>query len=821
MSNASSSHRGGYISRWRLRGRILIPFLILAVVAICGALVFADWWTVLSDEEAQPTYVGRQTCLECHQEQHRKWTGSHHDLAMDRATPETVLGDFNDVEFTHHGVVSRMYRDGDRFMIRTEGPTGEMEDFEVKYVFGVTPLQQYLVEFDRTPDMAEHEIGRLQVLRISWDTERKQWFYQPPPDVADKLEPGDDLHWTGVAQRWNTMCADCHSTNVQKNFDAQTGKYHTTLSEIDVSCEACHGPGGTHVKLARSFSLFWDRKLGYGLPNLNSQDPHVEIEPCAKCHSRRHVVHPNFRPGERYHDYYSHELLRRVTYHCDGQIRDEVFDYGSFIQSKMYHKGIRCTDCHDPHTARLKHEGNRLCTSCHQHPAGKYDTPAHHNHRVGSQGAQCVECHMPATTYMVVDPRRDHSLRIPRPDLSVELGTPNACTGCHLEPERLPEEKRTALRQYADWIAAAQAGDEEIAAELKRLDTWAAQTVEKWYGVKKREQPEFAATLKAAWDGDPAARDSLIELALNRRLSSMVRASCAAQLAQFPSPESRAASIKLLDDPDPQVRAVAIGNLQGEPAEILLRFLPPLLSDPIRLVRTEAARLLSAAPLSELNGVQRQAFRAAVEEYTTGVLANNDRAGAWLALGILDENLGRDEQAADRYQTGIRIEPGATGLRSNLAALYERWAERDERLAQQEVYRRNRDMAEKWLQQAAEYRAKADQLRLEELQLLARDARLAPDNGPVQYRYGLALYLQGRIDEAEAALRRAVELEPHAPEFLYGMTLLYEKMEWWPEAEEFAQRLLELRPNDPTYQQLLLQIRRQRAAHLPGPSPSQ
>lgn len=813
MSDASSRRAPNHPRR-----RYFVLLVILGVATLCGSLVFADWWTVLSEDEAQSTYVGRQTCLECHQGQHRQWTGSHHDLAMDRATPETVLGDFNDVEFTHHGVASRLYRDGQRYMIRTEGPTGELEDFEVKYVFGVTPLQQYMVEFDRPADMPDNEIARLQVLRISWDTERKEWFYQPPPDVAEKLEPGDDLHWTGVAQRWNTMCADCHSTNLQKNFNAETGTYHTTFSEIDVSCEACHGPGGTHVKLAQSASLFWDRKLGYGLPQLKSQDSQVEIETCAKCHSRRRVVHPNFQPGDRYHDYYVHELLQPLTYHCDGQIRDEVFDYGSFIQSKMYHKGIRCTDCHDPHTARLKHEGNRLCTSCHQHPAGKYDTPAHHNHRVGSTGAQCVECHMPATTYMVVDPRRDHSLRTPRPDLSVELGTPNACTGCHLEPERVPVEKRDSLKQYADWIVAAEAGDAEIAKELKRLDQWAAETVEKWYGPQKRELPDFAATLKAAWDGDAAAQAPLISLALNRRLSSMVRASCAAQLAQFPTPESLAAAARLLEDPDPQVRAVAIGNLQGAPPETLIKLLPPLLTDPVRLVRTEAARVLAATPLSALDGVQRQAFRAAAEEFKTGVLVNNDRAGAWMVLGIFDENLGEEEQAAEKYRTGIRVEPSATGLRSNLAALYERWAERDERLAQQQIYQRNRDEAVKTLERAAEHRAKIDQLRQEELQLMARDARLAPDNGPVQYRYGLSLYLQGQVQEAEAALRRAVELAPNTPEFLLGLTLLYQKLEKWPEATTHAHRLVDLRPDDPTYRQLADEIRRQGEANRAGPA---
>jgi tetratricopeptide (TPR) repeat protein len=794
---------------------------------LCSALVFADWWTVLPEEYAHPSYVGRQTCAECHQAQHDQWQGSHHDLAMDRATPETVLADFNDAELTVHGLTSRMYRDGDRYMIHTEGPTGEMEDFEVKYVFGVTPLQQYMVEFDRPADMPENEIARLQVLRISWDTLGKRWFYHAPPDVPEKLESSDPLHWTGVMQRWNTTCAECHSTDLKKNYDLASGVYHTTFSEIDVSCEACHGPGSTHVKLAKSLSFFWDRKLAYGLPKLKSPDTAVathssnamvEIETCAQCHSRRRVVHPDFRPGEDYHDYYANELLQPLTYFCDGQIRDEVFDYGSFIQSKMFHKGIRCTDCHDPHTARLKHEGNNVCTSCHQHPAGKYDTPAHHNHRPGSKGAQCVECHMPTTTYMEVDPRRDHSLRVPRPDLSVELGVPNACTGCHLEPERIFSEKHSKLKQYADWILMAEGGDEELKQELSRLDSWAAETVEKWYGRKPREAPEFAATLKAAWERDPAAHDPLLKLALNRRASAMVRASAAVQLAQFGTPESIAASEDLLRDPDPQVRAAAAGNLQGAPAETLLRLLPPLLEDPVRLVRTEAARVLAEAPSAELDGRQRQALRKALEEFKEGVLVNNDRSFAWLTLGILYESQGDEQRAIDAYETAIRVEPAVVGPRTNLAELYDQRAARDEQLAQQQVYQRNRDAAMETISRAAENRAKADQLRAEELPFLARDARSAPQNAAVQYRYGLALYLAGNLEEAETALRQAVDLEPQTPEFTLGLALLYQKLERWSEAIDYTQRLLELRPDDASYHQLLRELRQQKVEGSRAPS---
>ena len=374
-----------------------------APLILGGGVVLADWWVCLPDS-TQATFVGRQACIDCHREANDAWQGSHHDLAMDVATPQTVLGDFNDAEFEQFGIRSRMFRRDGKYWVHTEGPDGAMTDFEVKWVFGVDPLQQYMVEFDRPADMPEHEIARVQVLRICWDTKRKEWFYLHPPDVRERLAPDDDLHWTGVAQRWNNMCADCHSTNLQKNYDVATNTYHTTFSEIDVSCETCHGPGSVHVELANAKSLFWDRKRGYGLARLKD-NAETLIQTCAPCHSRRSHVYPGFPPGGNYYDYYNNELLQRTTYHADGQILDEVYEYASFIQSKMYHKGIRCTDCHDPHKAKPKYTGNALCTSCHQHPAGKYDTPAHHFHQPDSTGAACVECHMPQTTYMEVHPQ--------------------------------------------------------------------------------------------------------------------------------------------------------------------------------------------------------------------------------------------------------------------------------------------------------------------------------------------------------------------------------------------------------------------------------
>lgn len=737
------------------------------------AYLFNDYWSA-QPEGLEATYVGRSSCIQCHQEEAESYIGSHHDLAMDLATEDTVLADFDNATFERDGVVSRMFRDGDRYMIHTEGEEGEMRDFHVKYVFGVDPLQQYMVEFDRTPGMPDSEIPRVQVLRLSWDTAKKEWFYLRPPDVKDKLEPDDPLHWTGIGQRWQTMCADCHSTNLKRNFDAKTNQYHTTFSELDVSCEACHGPGSLHVELAQSNSVFWDRRYGFGLAKLKGEDPEPQIQTCAPCHSRRGLLDTDFHAGDQFCDHFQLELLQEETYFDDGQIKDEVYVYGSFIQSKMYHKGIRCTDCHDPHSLKLKHPGNKTCTSCHQHAAGKYDVPSHHHHVPGTEGAKCVNCHMPERTYMAVDPRRDHSLRVPRPDLSVSIGTPNACSGCHVKDQLkdLPTEKTESLKEYADWLQQAQDGDQEIAGLLAKTDQWCDDACETWYGSDRKKPTHFAETIsefrKAQESSDPAilteSIKSMLKLAnqTDAQTPAIARASALNELAATGTPNAFPVAVSILkkSSESPLVMAAAINLFMNAPASVTRKSLLPILSSKTRLLRNEAARVLVASGAYQyLSGSEKTRVNLLLRDVKESLMAASDRAGAHLGWAMLCEGQGRPEEAIQAYRTAIRVEPNTTGPRSNLSSLLERVA------------------SQRSATQAAEMLEEAEKLRSEELPLLERDAKLAPENASVQYRLGLALYLAGRMDDAMEKLELATKLEPDVPDFKQARDLLKEKLE--------------------------------------------
>ena len=418
-------------------------------------------WVWLSAQRAAPsqastaapkpaiaaTYVADAQCGDCHAKAAEAWRGSHHQRAMEIATAQTVLGDFANAKLTHRGATTAFTQRDGKYYITMEGRDGKPAEFEVKYTFGVAPLQQYLVAFPG---------GRLQAPTVAWDTEKKRWFALYP---NDRHAPDDPLHSTGRYQNWNLMCSECHSTDLRRNYDAKADTYDTKWAEVNVGCQACHGPGSAHVAWAKAAAGkdakgLDARTLGL-VVDFRGNDSRYQVEACAPCHSRRQRLTDGELPGKPFLDNYHPALLREGLYYADGQQQDEVYVWGSFLQSRMYAQGVRCTDCHDPHGLGLKAKGNALCAQCHQ-PAGNarfptlakkdYDTEAHHHHPPGSPGASCANCHMPAKNYMVIDARPDHSFRVPRPDLTVKIGTPNACNGCH--DRKTPQWAADAVAQW-------------------------------------------------------------------------------------------------------------------------------------------------------------------------------------------------------------------------------------------------------------------------------------------------------------------------------------------------------------------------------------
>lgn len=736
-----------------------------------------------SDEiQAPARFVGGKVCGECHQEEYKLWTGSHHNLAMQEANEKTVLGDFNDKEFGYFGVKSEFYKRDGKFIVKTDGPDGTLKDYEIKYTFGVYPLQQYLIEFPG---------GRLQALSIAWNSRPKseggqRWFHLYP---NEQIAHDDILHWTGPNQNWNYMCAECHSTNLKKNYDPTSNSFNTTWSEINVSCEACHGPGSQHVEWAKRKNTLkkdgsdynnglvihldersgikWNMDNATGTAKRNKpRNSNKEIELCARCHSRRGAIWNEYVYGNLLMNTHLPALLEEGLYHPDGQIQGEVYEYGSFLQSKMYHNGVTCSDCHEPHSLKLRASGNGVCLQCHL--AEKFDSPSHHFHKLGSAGASCVGCHMPTTTYMVVDPRNDHSIRSPRPDFSVKLGTPNACNKCH----------------------------------TNRTAEWAAKQVDKWYGLKRPVLQDYGQTLLAGRTGALLAGELLANLILDTSKPGIARATALSELHRYLSPQSVNIIKQGLHDGDPMVREGAVDALEGVEPNERLQLAFQLLNDPVRAVRIKTARMLASVPRNQLTLEQSATLKREIDEYIAGQMTNAERPEAHLNVGVLYSELGQFDKAEASYRKALELQPSFVQAYVNLADLYRLQGkdEEGEQLLRKALTVAPMDADVHYALGLLLVRQKRVSEAVKALEL---SVKLNPNNPHYSYVYAVALNTTGKLKEALKVLEETRARDPNDRETLYALATFNRDMGNFEAARSYTEKLIELSPNDPNARSLL------------------
>ena len=757
-----------------------------AIIALV-LLGFASLLPVRAQEPAH--FVGGKLCISCHAAQADLWKASHHARAMQEATPQTVLGDFSGARLTQFGVTTIFSRAGDRFTVRTEGSDSYPHEYDIAFTFGVDPLQQYLI---RLPG------GRLQAFGIAWDTRPKEqggqrWFGLYPDQ---RLRAGEPLHWTGRDQTWNYQCAACHSTDLHKGFDLATNSYATTYSDIDVACEACHGAGSNHVAWAASRpkpagpvsqgermgltnwlrptnSGRWEMDPATGIAHRTAPLVSAGLDTCAPCHARRKPLVASAAPGTPFLDAYLPALLEPGLYFPDGQIDGEVFEYGSFVQSRMHLAGVTCSDCHEPHGLKPRVEGNALCGQCHM-PA-RFDTAAHHHHEAGSAGAQCIACHMPTKTYMIVHQRHDHSIRVPRPDLSASFGTPNACTQCH----------------------------------TGRPTEWAARAVAGWYPAGRQTTPQFGTALQAGRSGATDAERLLDALILTAAQPPIARATALLFLRDKATNASEAAMRAAIADPSPLVRLAVPRAMPAGAGRTMVQAVAPLLDDPVRAVRIEAARALAGAD-AQLTPPQRESLARAMRALVAAELVDADRPESHLNIGLLQVRSGQPAAAEDAYRTALQLDPRFVPALVNLADL-------------DRLRGRNQEGADLLHQAVAIEPGSADAWHALGLALvrqhdaagalsaLRRAAELAPANARYAYVYAVALNSAGAARQAIAVLEEAHRQHPTDRDVLLGLIAFARDSGDIPTALRTARELAAQSPGDMEVRRLVEQIERLQA----------
>jgi predicted CXXCH cytochrome family protein len=672
---------------------------------------------------APATMVDEQQCQGCHSEQVKDWQGSHHQLAMQEANAETMLGDFNNVTFKAENETTRFSRKDGGFWVNTPGIDGKNADFKVAYTFAIAPLQQYLIEVGE---------GRLQALGVAWDTEKHRWFHLYPGQGVNFKDP---LHWSKPSQNANFMCVECHTTGYKRNFDAAKNTFDSHWNSLGVGCQACHGPASDHLE--------WTAKkgdqahAGFAV-DLKDKNATVEIETCARCHSRRAPLGDGFTAGKRLMDDYLPSPLTRELYALDGKIKDEVFEHGSFAQSKMFDKGVRCSNCHNPHSTELKTPGNGVCLQCHN-TAGKtsvdgvdgkglqaknYDSIEHTRHTMGQPGSQCVDCHMPGKFYMGNDFRHDHSFSIPNPERAKKLGTPDACLTCHQ----------------------GKAGD-KVTEQFKLWNTTTAQA------------PRYDESLWLIRNGQPGAAQALYEQLQRSHLPAIQRATLLAELPLYPSEQALKLATQDLSHPAPQVRESAVRAISAFlPPPERASLLTPLLADPVKAVRIAAARDLLSVARNGLGSAQDN-WNTAIAEYEAVQKNLSERAEANLNLAMLYQANGRSGEVEALLRAALQRDPDFYPALVTLA----QWLEANGRSQEAQA-------------------------------LLAQSLKEHPNAALLQHTQGLSLVRAGKSALAMQALSNAAQLEPQNAQYGYVLAVALHDSGKVDEACEVLERLLKVQP---------------------------
>ena len=683
-------------------------------------------------------FVGSEQCQSCHEEAYNNWQESHHAKAMAHADENSVLGDFNDVRFNNAGKVNRFFKKGSQFWVNIQGPDGQFHDYQIRYTFGYTPLQQYMVEFDD---------GRVQLIPFAWDSRAKEqagqrWF-NLYPEFTDNHQ---DFFWTNTGQNWNYMCADCHSTDVKKKFDVTSNSYSTSYSEINVACEACHGPASEHLQWSNNpLTPYWKKgfarnmqkpvqnwivKEGFNTLKPEHIAPTDQVLVCAQCHSRRtQISDDNHIASRDFGDRYMQSLITNENYYPDGQIYDEVFVYGSFLQSKMHDNGVACTNCHDPHSSELKMPVETVCLQCHMPET--YDQPSHHHHESGSNGSLCVNCHIPQTTYMQIDHRRDHGWHKPNPKMAIKFDTPDTCLSCHEDED----------------------------------SKWSLTHTQQWYGDSRKDYEPFAPVFAVADGGYQNMASQLSKIAQSNNYVDIIRASAMTRMATIPDANTLIAIARNVKHADSNVRRGAIAGAVNITPPEKWRILSPLLKDKVLAVRSDAAFAL--VPLwQQLSDNQKKLLSPALNEYMTIQDFNADRSYAHVNKAAVYAFQSEVEKAVASYQQGIRIEPYFSPAYINMADFYRALGNNDKAIAtlQKGLKAKPDDSSIPYSLGLAYIRVKETAKAQQYFQQAAEQAKT---NAQYFYVYALALD-SDKPQQAEKAMAKAYDISAD-PRQLYAL----------------------------------------------------
>ncbi len=673
------------------------------------------------------TFVGSQSCRDCHQGFYQKWATSHHGLAMQPFTEAFAKSQL--LPMTNEIAVGpdRYRADLSKFpvVVREAGPRGEKQ-YRIEHVLGGKNVFYFLALLDK---------GRLQTLPVAFDVRRKEWFDTSAsamrhfPNVTNEL-----VHWTEPPYTFNTACHSCHVSQLARNYDPVTETYHTTWKEPGINCETCHGPSAEHVRVCLAAG---DRKPeDLKIIRTTTMTPAQRNDHCSVCHAKTMILSDGFPPGARLLDHFGLVTFENPDYYPDGRDLGENYTYTSWRLSPcLKSEQFECLHCHTSSGRfRQKDDPNSACLPCHEQRVKNVTTHSHHP--PGSAGNQCIACHMPKTEFARMV-RSDHSMLPPTPAATLRFQSPNACNVCHTNKDAA----------WADKLVREWHKDDYQAPVLGRAGLVDTARKAQWSSL-----PDILAYLAGR------NRNEVFAASLIRLLSPCTDAS------KWPSLRLAAA------DSSPLVRAAALAELQADLGDKSSRdAVLKALDDDYRVVRLAAASTLLGYPRGQLAASQADRLDRVLKEYLAMLESRPDDSLSKYNLGNYHQLRGDRPAAIAAYETSARLDSANILPLVNVSMLYAEAGQLDkaERALRQALNREPSNSAANFnlgLLVAEKGDLKEAQLRLR--------AALKADPTMAAAAYNLAVIVGAdRPDEAIALCRQAAQNRPSEPK--YAFTLAY------------------------------------------------
>jgi tetratricopeptide (TPR) repeat protein len=591
-------------------------FIIIACV-FCFA--FTSCISGKKETGAGDGFSGSGSCIQCHEQFYELWSTSHHGKAMQPVnglflTTENIT---NSEVFTLEGKTYQITIE-DSALVMIETSEGKSQKYDLVWALGGKNVFYFLTAMEN---------GKLQTVPLAYDLKTHGWYNNPESAVRHFPEgtPDEALPWRDRMYTFNTSCYSCHVSQLSNNFELASDSYQTTWKEPGINCETCHGPSAEHVRVcmeAGEGNIPDDLKIIV----TSTFTPEQHNASCAPCHAKMQPITPSFMPGDRYFDNYDLTTLENSDFYPDGRDLGENYTYTSWMMNSCASKSdLHCVTCHTSSGRdRFASNPNDACLSCHREKVE--DVQSHSLHPAGSEGAVCINCHMPKTEFgrMV---RSDHSFRPPMPEATLQFESPNACNICHTD----------------------------------KSPAWANQIVKKRAnGNYQDETIYWAQLIKEARAGDWKRLDEMLAIMAENNMNEVVIASFIRLLTNCEDEKKWDVVIATMQSASsPLVKAAAAASLTGNTTEKARVALLKAASDEIRLVRVSSAISLSGFAGNRFNPQESELVEKATEEYIHSLVTRPDDWSSHYNEGIFHQNKGDVMKALTSYETAARLYPAS------------------------------------------------------------------------------------------------------------------------------------------------------------------